>query len=272
MLPRADIISWRTEAPWASDDDVEQDLIITHAILDLFSDQFLSERLAFRGGTALHRLYLAPAARYSEDLDFVQRIPEGIGPTFDRIRERLKWLGKPKREIGEIPKLWFPFVTDAGAKRKLKVEINTHEHFAAVVPRTYSVDHPAAAGTVEVSTHKIDEVLATKLRAFTQRDKGRDLFDLWWAKERAVVDPAEVVRLYGVYIANQGGTADSAPELRAKTVAKKERGIFDEVRPMLRAGVDYDLAAGLEWFEAEVIARLRNDDGTRVFARSAPVV
>lgn len=45
MLPRAEIIAWRSEAPWASDDDVEQDLVITRAIFDLFSDDFLAERL-----------------------------------------------------------------------------------------------------------------------------------------------------------------------------------------------------------------------------------
>lgn len=271
MLPRGDIIAWRSEAPWASDDDVEQDLIITRALFDLFSDNFLSERLAFRGGTALHRLYLAPAARYSEDIDLVQRIPEGIGPIFDRIRARLHWLGKPKRETGGIPKLWFVFETDAGAKRKLKIEINTHEHFARVVSKTYAVDHVAATGSVEVPTHSIDELLSTKLRAFTQRDKGRDLFDLWWAKEHVAVEPAEVVRLYGIYVTNQGGTPDSAPELRAKTAAKNERGIFDEVRPMLRSGIEYDTAAALEWFESQIIARLRNDDGRRVFARSETV-
>jgi predicted nucleotidyltransferase component of viral defense system len=272
MLPRADIIAWRSEAPWASDDDVEQDLIITRALFDLFADDFLAERLAFRGGTALHRLYLPPPTRYSEDIDLVQRVPEGIGATFDRIRERLSWLGKPKREVGEIPKLWFPFETDAGAKRKLKIEINTREHFAAVVPKTYAVSHPAVTGSVELPTHSIDELLATKLRAFTQRDKGRDLFDIWWAKEHATVDPAEMIRLYGVYMANQDGNPDSAPELRAKTVAKAGRGIFEEVRPLLRTGVDYDVPAALEWFEAEVIGRLRNDDGTRTFARSGSSV
>lgn len=62
------------------------------------------------------------------------------------------------------------------------------------------MDHPAATGSVEIPTHSLDELLATKLRAYTQRDKGRDLFDLWWAKEHATVDPAEVVRLYCVYV------------------------------------------------------------------------
>ena len=267
MLPRFEILAWRDQAPWANDDDVEQDLLITRCLLDLFGDPFISTHLAFRGGTALHRLYLAPAARYSEDIDLVQRVPEGIGPTFDRIREVLAWLGRPQREIGEHPKLWYRFESDGGAKRKLKIEINTHEQFATPVPVAYAVDHEVARGSVEIPSYGIDELLATKLRAFTQRDKGRDLFDLWWASEHARIDPAEITRLFGVYMANGGLVADSAPELRAKTAAKQAKGIFEEVRPLLRTGIAYDPAAALEWFEADIIARLRNDDGTRIFAR-----
>jgi predicted nucleotidyltransferase component of viral defense system len=33
--------------------------------VEIFSDPFLKEHMAFRGGTALHKLYLSPAARYS---------------------------------------------------------------------------------------------------------------------------------------------------------------------------------------------------------------
>ena len=268
MLPRFEIQAWRDQAPWADEADVEQDLIITRALLDLFADPFLCERLAFRGGTALHKLYLAPAARYSEDIDLVQRRPEGIGPTFDRIRERLVWLGKPRVETGEVPKLLFRFESETGLKRKLKIEINTHEHFAGVVDKDFEVGHRVAAGSVRIPTHSINELLATKLRAFCQRDKGRDLFDLWWSHEKVAIDPAEIVRLFQSYMDHGGDSVDSAPELRAKLVAKQARGIFDEVRPLLRLGIDYRVAAALEWFEAELIGRLRNDDGTRLFARS----
>ena len=65
MLPRSDIVRWRAVAPWADDDDVEQDLVITLALFDIFGEPMLKDALAFRGGTALHKLHLAPAARYS---------------------------------------------------------------------------------------------------------------------------------------------------------------------------------------------------------------
>ena len=79
MIPTADILAWRTEHPWVSNAQVEQDLMICRAIIDLFSQSALREHLAFRGGTALHKLFLKPATRYSEDVDLVQMKAGPIG-------------------------------------------------------------------------------------------------------------------------------------------------------------------------------------------------
>ena len=66
MIPRDYITEWRAEAPWVQDSQVEQDLIISKALVEIFSHPLLGDALAFRGGTALYKLYLRPAARYSE--------------------------------------------------------------------------------------------------------------------------------------------------------------------------------------------------------------
>ena len=60
MIPKADIVAWRQVAPWISDAQVEQDLIISRALVSIFQDEFIAEQLAFRGGTALHKLYFNP--------------------------------------------------------------------------------------------------------------------------------------------------------------------------------------------------------------------
>jgi len=65
MIPRPYIAKWQEHAPWREFSQVEQDLIISRALVEIFSDEFLRENLAFRGGTALHKLYLNPASRYS---------------------------------------------------------------------------------------------------------------------------------------------------------------------------------------------------------------
>jgi predicted nucleotidyltransferase component of viral defense system len=95
MITRRAIIEWQENAPWISFLQVEQDLIICRALIALFRDPFLSSRLAFRGGTAIHKLFLSPPARFSEDIDLVQIVPEPIGGILDKIREVLDFLGAP---------------------------------------------------------------------------------------------------------------------------------------------------------------------------------
>ena len=63
MIPQRYIEEWRAVAPWILDAQVEQDLVIARAIVEMYSDDLLRKSLAFRGGTALHKLYLKPPIR-----------------------------------------------------------------------------------------------------------------------------------------------------------------------------------------------------------------
>jgi len=56
QLSKPYIAKWKDHAPWTTNEQVEQDLIISRALVALFSDEYLRENLAFRGGTALHKL------------------------------------------------------------------------------------------------------------------------------------------------------------------------------------------------------------------------
>lgn len=97
MIPEKLILRWRQNAGWQLLNQVEQDLIISRALVDLYNDPHISEALVFRGGTALNKLFLKPPSRYSEDIDFVQKNADPIGQTIDAIRAVLKpWLGDPK--------------------------------------------------------------------------------------------------------------------------------------------------------------------------------
>ena len=95
MIPELAITQWRSIVPWDDVKQVEQDLIICRAIVAIFNDEFLAERLTFRGGTALHKLFLSPQSRYSEDIDLVQIKTEPIKSTIGRLRDVLSFLGKP---------------------------------------------------------------------------------------------------------------------------------------------------------------------------------
>src|SRR5216683_2057480 len=140
MIPTMNIIAWSAKAPWAEMRQVEQDLIISRALVELFADPTLAQDLRFRGGTALHKLHFLKPLRYSEDIDLVRTTAGPIGPVLDRVRERLEpWLGHANFVQSPVaPKLRFRTqAEDAGAAApiRLKVEINTAEIDAYDAPQ-----------------------------------------------------------------------------------------------------------------------------------------
>lgn len=132
MIPRPYIAAWQEYAPWKPFSQIEQDLVISRTLVELFSDDFLRENLAFRGGTALHKLYLHPVPRYSEDIDLVQ-IKEGpIKPIMERIREIITFFKEPRNTKvgGHGAKAFYRFTSEYEDLRlRLKLEINCKEHF-----------------------------------------------------------------------------------------------------------------------------------------------
>jgi len=85
MIIEDAILEWEQEHPWQLKSQVEQDLIICRVLCALYNDKYLSEHLAFRGGTTLNKIYLSPQPRYSDDIDLVQINAEPIKETIDKI-------------------------------------------------------------------------------------------------------------------------------------------------------------------------------------------
>jgi hypothetical protein len=119
LIPGANIQAWRAKAPWPDARQVEQDLIICRALCDLFNAPGLKGKIAFRGGTALHKLLFKQPLRYSDDIDLMQTEAEPIGATVDAIRDALSWLGKCNRaQAGHSIHLVFKFTPEADGLRK----------------------------------------------------------------------------------------------------------------------------------------------------------
>jgi predicted nucleotidyltransferase component of viral defense system len=218
MIPTMNIIAWSAKAPWAEMRQIEQDLIISRALVELFADPTLAQELRFRGGTALHKLHLPKPLRYSEDIDLVRTVAGPIGPVLDRIRQRMEpWLGRAAFEQSDTaPKLRFRAqAEDGSAVIRLKIEINTRETKAFDPPQTirYAVENPWYSGRADIVTFSCEELLATKLRALLQRAKGRDLLDLFHALEALqALNTARMVECFGLYL--DGGAALRSAALR----------------------------------------------------------
>lgn len=262
MIPRAHLTHWRARAPWPDDAQVEQDLILSRVLIELFEHPALASALAFRGGTALHKLVLPTPGRYSEDIDLVQRSNANIGPTLTAIRARLDpWLGSARWSQGEgRATLLYRFETTAIPVRsaRVKVEINTREHFTVMGERrvTYEVASPWFSGTTQVPTYATEELLGTKLRALYQRKKGRDLYDLWLALSTLLVDDATVVDCFQRYM-DHGGFAVWRSDFEANLRDKlSDRSFVEDLSPLIRAGDTYRATEAAEFVLRRLVARL----------------
>jgi predicted nucleotidyltransferase component of viral defense system len=243
MIPMMNIIAWSNVVPWAEQIQVEQDLIISRALIDLFSDPFLHEQLRFRGGTALNKLHFPSPIRYSEDIDLTRTSTGPIKPIIDRVRERLEpWLGPASFDRSMIaPKLKFRVPADAPAAAapiRLKLEINTSETEAFDTPQTlpFRVDNPWFAGEASIPTFSRAELLATKLRALLQRNKGRDLFDISHALDVFDnLDKSRIIECLRHYL-QKAQTPISRAEAEQRMFAKLNNpGFLTDLRPLLAA-------------------------------------
>jgi predicted nucleotidyltransferase component of viral defense system len=240
------------------------DLVISRALVEIFSEALLADALAFRGGTALHKLFFRPPARYSEDIDLVQVRAERIGPVMEALRARLDpWLGTPRWKQGEgRVTLVYRFDSESlpVTRMRLKVEINTREHFAVhgLVRHPMRVENPWFTGGSDIVTFELEELLGTKLRALYQRKKGRDLFDLARAVEvHPAVDRTKVVGCFTAYM-KHGGTPCSRAEFEANLAEKEADDTFlNDVHALLAtASAPYDAKAALVVVRDEFLRHL----------------
>ena len=265
MIPHDYITEWRAHAPWVQDFQVEQDLVISRALLAIFTDPLLGKTLAFRGGTALYKVHLRAPARYSEDIDLVQITAERAGSMMDSLRDVLDpWLGEPqwKQTEGRVTFSYRYMSEDAPPLRlRLKVEINSREHFAlyGFTRAPFVVSSRWFEGTCEVGTYTLDELLSTKLRALYQRKKGRDLFDLAIALDTASTDPDRIVGAFSEHM-KRGGHPVTRAQFERNLESKLRDPRFDaDISPLLATGFSWDIEAAAASVRSRLITRLPGD-------------
>jgi len=191
------LTAWQTYAPWPKRSQLEQDLRLSRGVAAIFTDDVLREHLAMRGGTVLHKAHLAPAARYSEDIDLVlvkamdtdtleRHLNRVLIPVLGRASDSLiadAWLAiRNVLRPSKILRMAYKFVP-LGLQREetIKVEVNLNEAaslYPLVDVALDTLDEDGEPVKTTVRSYDINEMLGTKTRALMQREQGRDLFDL----------------------------------------------------------------------------------------------
>lgn len=263
MIPGNFITEWKNKAPWKNPFQVEQDLILSRAIVDIFSNELLRKSLVFRGGTALHKLYSPSQERYSEDLDFVQKEAGPIGQILGEIHAVLNpWLGNPKwkQNQGRVT-FYYHYESEIAPVRKMRVklEINTREHFRYndLVTIPFEVKSQWFEGKTSITSYALEELLGTKMRALYQRKKGRDLFDLMVVlKHFPQLERQEIINCFLFYLEKEGLQVSRA-EFEKNMHQKLTDNLFlEDIHALLRPDYIYDHGASYDFVHKELLCLL----------------
>ncbi len=276
-LTRRDVIAHQASVPWPLQRQVEQDLLLCLAMAALFDDEFLRSQIAMRGGTLLHKVHLAPAARYSEDIDLVvygdrpdahiakaiQRVLGGVfGKPTDSIWNTFQLAIRNVVKPSRVLRLTYSVssVSEPGTTLNIVVEANVTERkpHRAIVQIPFEFKYRDATIRSALNGYDLHEMLGTKMRALFQRKRGRDLFDLYWALTRATpsVDPAIVVDSFRHYLEREGVSAARSEFIAILDSHLADRGFCNDMLPLLRVGLDYDPQIAGELVKAKLLGIL----------------
>lgn len=284
MIQQAHLTAWQSQAPWPKRSQLEQDLRLARGVAAIFADPVLNEHLAMRGGTVLHKAHLAPAARYSEDIDLVLVKPMATEVLDQHLRRVLKpilgtptdsliadaWLALRNRmQPSKILRTAYKFVPlGLSREESIRVEVNLNEHaslYPLVDVEMTLLDDDGELATASVRSYDINEMLGTKTRALMQRQQGRDLFDLchaWQLSQQGVtkyiVDGARAMAAFEWYLEHEGTRIGFAEANAALDERVRNRRFCDDMNTLLRPGLPkFDAGTGANIVRTAFLSHLK---------------
>ena len=175
-----------------------------YALAALYS-QPASERVTFQGGTCLRLVHGTP--RYSEDMDFVTTLDsKELSVLFEPVSRDVARLAPlfdgeitlhVQKATAEISR-WRIRYRAAREQDSTSVSLEFAPYPAYSVQRVVLAPPMILPGLplIVVRAETLEEIMADKVIAVAGRRyiKGRDVFDLWWLKQKGVKADPELIR------------------------------------------------------------------------------
>lgn len=172
-------------------DMIEKDYVLGWMLYGI-SQSSMANKIIFKGGTALSKIYFPMDWRLSEDLDFsVVKKNQNWEEFMPEIKENLPKIVSSKSDI-PIKVSKDPFTNDGYLQSRLqyrgpidggriKIEITSEEEEIGPtqiisipkIPKEY--DYP----DFKINVYTLENIFAEKLRSIIQRGKIRDYYDVW---------------------------------------------------------------------------------------------
>jgi predicted nucleotidyltransferase component of viral defense system len=194
MLTRPQVQRYSTESGLRDIMIAEKEVVLTF-LLQLLSERGILDRLAFKGGTCLRKIFVGSQGRFSTDLDFTgiedhdhEEIILDMMQAFEQpfhgiqfaipddsyyeTQDGLSWGANPT----------YSHDWNASGVSEVKLQISRRETPTLPTERRPQIEQSyfrlLPFAPAEITCLALPEILAEKIRACYQRNKARDIYDL----------------------------------------------------------------------------------------------
>jgi predicted nucleotidyltransferase component of viral defense system len=252
MLTQAQVQRYSNESGLRDIMIAEKEAVLTF-LLQLLSERGILDRLAFKGGTCLRKMFIGAQGRFSTDLDFtgteehdhenvILDMMEAFDQPYHGIQFAIADEGYYETQDGlswGVNPTYSHDWNQGGSEIKLQISrretptLPTERR--AQIEQSYFRFLPFAP--TEIVCLALAEILAEKIRACYQRNKARDIYDLGIFATRPL-DQARIRRLVVLKLWQARDTFDPA-----RLIQKFEDGRdfdWDDLRQLLNRAVNID--------------------------------
>ncbi len=194
MLTRAQVQRYSNESGLRDIMIAEKEVVLTF-LLQLLSERGILDRLAFKGGTCLRKMFVGSQGRFSTDLDFTgtqehdhEEIILDMMEAFEQVYHSIQF-AIPDDSYYETQDglSWginptYSHDWNASGDSEIKLQISRRETPTLPTERRAQIEQSyfrsLSFAPAEITCLALNEILAEKIRACYQRNKARDIYDL----------------------------------------------------------------------------------------------
>lgn len=172
--------------PFAKQFNTNDSTVFREYLQFLFLNQIYknskTKQIIFKGGTAIHLIFKAP--RFSEDLDFTVVMPEIefldiLAKTFSELVKEGQISFKERETLTGKRFLLSATLPDSTLKSFINLDFSFREQVFEIENSHLKPEYPILFRS-EISHMSKNEIISEKIRAIMHRQKGRDIYDLWY--------------------------------------------------------------------------------------------
>ncbi len=230
MIIDEDVVRLRAAKEGLPADFIVKDAMLME-LLRLMSASGILERMIFKGGTALNKIYFKENTRFSDDLDFDFSGNDWNSDYKWLIAKKASFYSLEARRIlrGKVFQIDYMYGTREDKKDRIRLDINIAANIKTI-ENIKSLDVVSTFVDTVVSNVRVygfEDLLARKISALRDRIEGKDIFDTSFG-----IRMADAIKLASAVscMLSAHSKSESAYEFLSETIEKVKSVDYKKVR------------------------------------------